>query len=156
MSTKAIYTVHERGKDFHFFSEYAGGFSYPFAAANFLSRLKYVLDGAMSPQKNLCVSPLLEQMKEAVSKDIETFATSLFLFRRTIVVLSGNCISPLVMNAFFTASISAWTNYCELIGREQIFENLTKTTQCLRDGDADTAEELFRSHIERFREHILM
>ena len=63
MSTKAIYTVHERGKDFHFFSEYAGGFSYPFAAANFLSRLKYVLDGAMSPQKNLCVSPLLDQLE---------------------------------------------------------------------------------------------
>lgn len=63
MSTKAIYIVHERGKDFHFFSEYAGGFSYPFAAANFLSRLKYVLDGAMSPQKNLCVSPLLDQLE---------------------------------------------------------------------------------------------
>lgn len=63
MSTKAIYTVHEKGKDFHFFSEYAGGFSYPFAAANFLNSLKYVLDGAMSPQKNLCVSPLLDQLE---------------------------------------------------------------------------------------------
>ncbi len=99
---------------------------------------------------------LLAQMKDAISEDTETFATSLFLFRRTIVVLSGNCISPLVMNAFFTASISAWTNYCELIGREQIYENLAKTTECLRNGDADTAKELFRSHIERFREHILM
>jgi hypothetical protein len=63
MSAKAIYTIHEKGKDFHFFSEYAGGFSYPFAAADFLHSLKYVLDSAMSPQKNLCVSPLLEQMK---------------------------------------------------------------------------------------------
>lgn len=51
MSTKAIYTVHERGKDFHFFSKYAGGFSYPFAAANFLSRLKYVLDGQCRRRK---------------------------------------------------------------------------------------------------------
>lgn len=63
MNTKAIYTIHEKGKDFYFFSEYAGGFSYPFAAADFLHSLKYVLDGAMSPQKNICVSPLLEQMK---------------------------------------------------------------------------------------------
>ncbi len=98
---------------------------------------------------------LLGQMKEAFSQDIEAFATSLFVFRRTIVVLSGNCISPLIMNAFFTASISAWINYCELMGREQIYENLSKTTKCLRNGDAGTAKELFRSHIERFREHIL-
>lgn len=63
MSAKAIYTIHEKGKNFYFFSECAGGFSYPFAAADFLYSLKYVLDGAMSPQKNLCVSPLLEQMK---------------------------------------------------------------------------------------------
>ena len=63
MSAKAIYTIHEKGKDFYFFSECAGGFSYPFAAADFLHSLKYVLDGAMPPQKNLFVSPLLEQMK---------------------------------------------------------------------------------------------
>ncbi len=62
MSAKAIYTIHERGRDFHFFSEYAGGFSYPFATADYLNRLKYVLDGAMSPQKDLCVSALLDQM----------------------------------------------------------------------------------------------
>ena len=30
MNTKAIYTVHENGKEHYFFSEHAGGFSYPF------------------------------------------------------------------------------------------------------------------------------
>lgn len=29
MNTKAIYTVHENGKEHYFFSEHAGGFSYP-------------------------------------------------------------------------------------------------------------------------------
>ena len=77
MNTEAIYTIHERGKEFYFFSEYAGGFSYPFATADFLNSLKYALDSAMSPQKDLCVSPLLNQMvgdyhfpEEAKDKEI--------------------------------------------------------------------------------------
>ena len=39
MNTKAIYTVHENGKEHYFFSEHAGGFSYPFAVADFLHSL---------------------------------------------------------------------------------------------------------------------
>lgn len=62
MNTKAIYTIREKGKEFCFFSEYAGGFSYPFAVADFLNNLKYVLDLSMLPQKGLCAVPLLEQM----------------------------------------------------------------------------------------------
>lgn len=97
----------------------------------------------------------LEEVKKALSLDLEAFATALFVYRRTIVSLSGNCISPLVMNAFFTASISAWTNYAEFIGCEEVYENLVRTTECIREGDFDTATALFREHIERFREHIL-
>ena len=51
MNTKAIYTVHENGKEHYFFSEHAGGFSYPFAVADFLHSLKGVLNDQMSPQK---------------------------------------------------------------------------------------------------------
>ena len=43
--------------------EHAGGFSYPFAVADFLHSLKGVLNDPMSPQKGLCVAPMLEQMK---------------------------------------------------------------------------------------------
>ena len=46
MNTKAIYTVHENGKEHYFFSEHAGGFSYPFAVADFLHSLKGVLNGS--------------------------------------------------------------------------------------------------------------
>ena len=46
---------------------------------------------------------LQEDMKKALDADIESFANTLFLYRRTIASLSGNCISPMVMNAFFTA-----------------------------------------------------
>ena len=55
MNTKAIYTVHENGKEHYFFSEHAGGFSYPFAVADFLHSLKGVLNDPMSPQKGLFV-----------------------------------------------------------------------------------------------------
>ena len=60
MNTKAIYTVHENGKEHYFFSEHAGGFSYPFAVADFLHSLKGVLNDPMSPQKGLCAAPMLE------------------------------------------------------------------------------------------------
>lgn len=63
MNTKAIYTVHENGKEHYFFSEHAGGFSYPFAVADFLHSLKGVLNDPMSPQKGLCAAPMLEQTK---------------------------------------------------------------------------------------------
>ena len=46
---------------------------------------------------------LQEDMKKALDANIESFANTLFLYRRTIASLSGNCISPMVMNAFFTA-----------------------------------------------------
>lgn len=98
---------------------------------------------------------LQDDTKKAFSESIETFATTLFLYRRTIVHLSGNCISPLIMNAFFTSSISAWVDYSEFIGREQIYENLVKTTECISKGDSDTPKALFQEHIERFRKHII-
>ena len=60
MNTKAIYTVHENGKEHYFFSEHAGGFSYPFAVADFLHSLKGVLNDPMSPQKGLCAAANLK------------------------------------------------------------------------------------------------
>ena len=70
------------------------------------------------------LTQLEETMCHAMDKSIKIFAETLFLYRRTLVVLSGNCISPLVMNAFFDASISAWADYCEFIGREATYASL--------------------------------
>lgn len=63
MKTNAIYTIHEKGEEFYFYSEYAGGFGYPFAVADFLHSLNFELSRAPSIQDNLCVAPLLEQME---------------------------------------------------------------------------------------------
>ena len=98
---------------------------------------------------------LQEKMRLAMDGDINAFAKILFLYRRTLVVLSGNCISPLIMNAFFDASISAWADYCEFIGRETTYESLVKTTQCIKEGSAADAISLFKQQIEQYRKHLL-
>ena len=60
----------------------------------------------------------------------------------------------MVMNAFFTASIAAWTDYCEFFGRERTYQSLIQTTECIRSHDADTAIRLFRDQIEQYRAHL--
>lgn len=102
----------------------------------------------------LQLEELQEQVKKSFHENIEAFATALFVYRRTIVVLSGNCISPLIMNAFFTSTISAWTDYSEFIGKENIYKTLVQTTDCIRNGDSETAKTILREHIEQFRKHI--
>lgn len=97
---------------------------------------------------------LQADVENALDEDIKAFANALFIYRRTITVLSGNCISPLVMNAFFTASISAWTDYSEFIGKENVCKTLRETTQCIEDGCGEKAVELFTSCIEKYRLHL--
>lgn len=63
MNTKAIYTVHENGKEHYFFFGTCRRVQLPFAVADFLHSLKGVLNDPMSPQKGLCAAPMLEQMK---------------------------------------------------------------------------------------------
>ena len=96
-----------------------------------------------------------EKMQLAMDGDINTFAELLFLYRRTLVVLSGNCISPLIMNAFFDASISAWADYCEFIGRKTTYESLVQTTKYIKEGSAAEAISLFKQQIEQYRKHLL-
>ena len=97
---------------------------------------------------------LLEDVQRAISSDIQTFASTLFMYRKTLAALSGNCISPLIMNAFFTASISAWADYCEYIGRQNTYEVLAQTTEYIRNGDAQGAIRLFTECIEKYKKHL--
>lgn len=99
---------------------------------------------------------LQEDVQTAISSDIQTFASTLFMYRKTLAALSGNCISPLIMNAFFTASISAWTDYCEYIGRQNTYAVLAQTTEYIRNGDAQGAIRLFTECIEKYKKHLLI
>ncbi len=97
---------------------------------------------------------LQEAVKRALTADSETFASALFLYRKTVAALSGNCISPLIMNAFFTGSITAWADYCESIGREDTYAVLAQTTEYLRDGDAESAVRVFTECIQRYKKEL--
>ena len=98
---------------------------------------------------------LQEDVQRAISSDIRTFASTLFMYRKTLASLSVNCISPLIMNAFFTASISAWADYCEYIGRQNTYEMLVQTTEYIRNGNARGAINLFIGYIEKYKRHLL-
>lgn len=63
MDTRAVYTVHEDGEDFYFYSKYAGGFSYPFEAADYLRGLKDAFRRPRTEKQDICAAPLLAQMK---------------------------------------------------------------------------------------------
>lgn len=98
---------------------------------------------------------LQKNVSDASCADIRDFASALFLYRKTLTSLSGNCITPLIMNAFFTASISAWADYCEYIGREETYHVLAQTTEFIRNGDAPGAIRLFTECIEKYKAHLL-
>lgn len=61
----------------------------------------------------------------------------------------------LIMNAFFDASISAWADYCEFIGRKTTYESLVQTTKYIKEGSAADAISLFKQQIEQYRKHLL-
>lgn len=98
---------------------------------------------------------LQENVRNAFSADIHDFASALFMYRKTLTSLSGNCITPLIMNAFFTSSISAWADYCEYIGRENTYHELALTTEFIKAGDAQGAVRLFTECIEKYKTHLL-
>lgn len=114
-----------------------------------------ILASGQNPAHIRKLEELQEEVRAAIPCDIDTFATALFHYRKTIVSLSGNCISPMIMNAFFTGSIPAWSNYCECIGRQETFESLRQTTEYIRNGDADGAIRLFTACIEKYKRHLL-
>ncbi len=98
---------------------------------------------------------LQEEMRLALDADSAAFATTLFNYRKTLTALSGNCISPLIMNAFFTGSISAWADYCEYTGRQETYRALTETTEYIRRGDAKSAIRLFTDSIETYKAYLM-
>lgn len=62
MDTRAVYKIHEKGREFYFYTRYAGGVSYPFEAAKYFGDLKHAL-GKKIREQEVCIAPLLAQMK---------------------------------------------------------------------------------------------
>lgn len=114
-----------------------------------------ILAKQRNPEHIRKLETLQEDVRAAIDADAHAFATTLFMYRKTLAALSGNCISPLIMNAFFTASISAWADCCEYIGRQNTYDTLVRTTEYIRDGNAQGAIRLFTESIEKYKRHLL-
>ena len=108
-----------------------------------------------TPQDIEALERLQRQVEEALPASPETFATALFAYRKAVAALSGNCIAPMIMNAFFTGSITAWSDYCEFTGRKQTCEALACTTEAIRAGDTAEAVRVFTESIEKYKAHLL-
>ncbi len=63
MNTNAVYQIYEQGREFYFYTKYAGGFSYPFEVAGYLRSLKHAIGQSKIWNQDICVAPLLTQMK---------------------------------------------------------------------------------------------
>lgn len=107
------------------------------------------------PENIKKLETLQENVRSCFDSDIKDFASALFLYRKTLTSLSGNCITPLIMNAFFTGSISAWADYCEFTGRENTYHILAQTTEFIKAGDAWGAIRLFQECITKYKNHLL-
>lgn len=114
-----------------------------------------LLANKQDPEDIKKLEALLQNVRNAYDADIHDFASALFLYRKTLTSLSGNCIIPLIMNAFFTGSISAWADYCEYIGRETTYQELKQTTEFIKTGDAQSAIRLFKECIETYKAHLI-
>lgn len=108
-----------------------------------------------TPKDIETLEQLQRQAEAALPASPEAFATALFAYRKAVSALGGNCIAPMIMNAFFTGSIAAWSDYCEFTGRRETCEALARTTEAIRAGDAAEAVRVFTESVEKYKAHLM-
>lgn len=85
---------------------------------------------------------------------VSAFTVALFEFHRTIAVLSSNAIIPLIMNAFFNASVPSWELFCSHFGTQASYELLSALYTAIGQGDADSACSIFERSISSYRDYL--
>ena len=107
MNTNAIYLILEDGKEFYFRSEFAGGFSYPFEVAGYLNSLKYAINNIKIREQNICVAPLLTQMKGTCCFPASLNNTILFKEMTREKATAGNVLKEIPF--FVTLDVNEYT-----------------------------------------------
>ena len=124
MDTRAVYGIHEDGKEFYFYSKYASGFSYPFEAADYLNGLKNALRKPRTGKQDICVAPLLAQMKgtyffpEALKDEL--------LFQETTKEIASDLEKDVPF--FITVDVNQYTVAFHLNDRFEELEDLEDVT----------------------------
>lgn len=83
--------------------------------------------------------------------DSAAFAEALYFYHRTIMHLSGNTITPLVLNALTPAVIPFWMDYEQLNGIEDALQQLSVFTSLIENGEGKKAADLLRTGTEKYK-----
>lgn len=94
---------------------------------------------------------LQRQAEAAAREGLHPFAEALFRYHRAVVFLSGNSITPLILNAFVSASIAFWKEYIERDGTDTCLRQLETFTECIRSGDGHRASVMLLEGLENFQ-----
>lgn len=84
----------------------------------------------------------LDEVRSLIDEDIESFSKAIYYYHRMILFLSGNSITPLIMNAFEPAIMPFWMNYVQELGKENALKRLEDFTRYIRQGDGSLATAL--------------
>ena len=88
---------------------------------------------------------LQQKAEEASLGGTVPLAEALLRYHRGVTFLSGNTITPLLFNLEF------WSDYVEMEGIARSLQTLSQFTVLVAAGEGDTAAELLRAGLERFR-----
>lgn len=86
-----------------------------------------------------------------IDADDETFAHAIYVFHRTMMLLTGNQITPLLMNAFLQPGMIFWKGYVKDIGRETAILRLQRYIDYIEMKNGDALIEFFRIGIEHHK-----
>lgn len=85
------------------------------------------------------------------SGDNGQFAEALYQYHRTVMRLSGNTITPLILNALTPAVLPFWMDYEQLEGTAAALKRLSEFTAYIRNYEGKKAADLLRSGIETYK-----
>lgn len=84
-------------------------------------------------------------------KTEESFAEALYYYHRTVMKLSGNTITPLILNALITAVLPFWSDYEEMQGKDTALVHLIEFTDLIEQGKGKTASDLLHNGVEQYK-----
>lgn len=94
---------------------------------------------------------LLAETYKAKVDGIHALSQAMFLFHRTIIFLSGNTITPLILNAFLVAGLSFWEDYILTVGEDASLERLEIFLDYIRNGKGKELADLQREWLEAYK-----
>lgn len=100
----------------------------------------------------------LEKLRSDAMKvehgDFNALAAALFYFHRTILFLSGNTISPLIVNAFMPAGLTFWKDYIRTTGQELCIERLQTIIDYIREGCGTEIAAMHKAWLNDYKEQL--